>query len=85
MNGLHEYRKEINKIDEKLLLLLAKRFSIVEKIGKYKKSKKLPIVDRLREEKIIKMLNVKAAGYDIGKDCIKSIWKAIFKEAYSKE
>lgn len=85
MNALQVYRKKINIIDEELLLLLAKRFSIIEKIGKYKKNKKLPVFDKIRENEVIENLITKAKRCGIEKECIVSIWKAIFKEAYSKE
>lgn len=78
-------RRKINNIDEELLLLLSKRFSVVKKIGNYKKNNGLPVIDKIREKNIIETLSLKAAAYKISKRCVKSIWDAMFKEAYSKE
>lgn len=85
MEEFQMLRKKINNIDEELLLLLSKRFSIVKKIGNYKKNNGLPVIDKIREKNIIEALSVKAAAYKISKKCVKSIWNAIFKEAYLKE
>lgn len=85
MEELQVLRQKINSIDEELLFLLSKRFSIVKKIGNYKKNNGVPVVDKIREKNIIENLSIKATAYKISKKCVKSIWNIIFKESYSKE
>lgn len=85
MDNIKLNREKINEIDEGIVNLLADRFNIVVKIGRYKKSKSLPITDKKREREIIKDLSEKAKILNISSVCIKNIWTAIFKEAYIKE
>lgn len=85
MNTLLEYRKEIDKIDSQILSLFAKRFSLVTKIGVYKKSNNLPIVDSKREQEKLEELYVKGEKYHITKAFIKNIWKNIFTQSYELE
>lgn len=51
--NLDEYRKDINKIDEKLSELFQERLMIVEKIALYKKEHDIEIYDKTREEQVV--------------------------------
>ncbi len=42
---LADWRKQIDKIDEELINVLAKRINIVREIGKYKKENGIPPLD----------------------------------------
>ncbi|MHA1784106.1 MAG: prephenate dehydratase [Candidatus Helarchaeota archaeon] len=60
--SIEEIRDKISAIDEKLAKLLDERIGLVQKIGKLKKEKGLPIVDEEREREIyekISRLNLK--------------------------
>ena len=46
-------RKEIDKITEKIIKLIAERRNIVLEIGRIKKKKGLPILDEKREKQLI--------------------------------
>lgn len=85
MQDLAKYREQINNVDEELLKLLAKRFAVVEAVGKYKKMHGMAVVDRFREEEIIQKLIKKAAEHNISEDLVQTIWRAIFEESYKKE
>ena len=50
---LDEIRLEINKLDEKIVQLLEKRFNLVLEVGKYKKEKALDILDESRENLVM--------------------------------
>ena len=50
---LNEYRKEIDSIDTEMKELFLKRMSISKKIGDFKKSNKLEVLDLNREKEII--------------------------------
>lgn len=52
MTKLEQYREEIEKIDEQLFNLLAKRMNVSMRIGEYKKENNLPIFDAKREEEL---------------------------------
>lgn len=52
MKTLEEFRKEIDEIDEKLLLLLQRRMELSEQIAEVKKQRNYPIFDPDREKMI---------------------------------
>ena len=85
MNDLNDLRIDIDSIDEEILNLLVKRLRFVKEIGKYKKEHSLSVIDKNREHEIIQILKKKAKKANISKSLVKAVWKAIFKESYSKE
>ncbi len=74
-NQLNNLRKQIDKIDESIVSLLAKRMETVKKVGRFKKKKNIPTLDKLRWQKVIKSKR----GF------VKKIWKVIHKEALKVE
>lgn len=54
MSKLQELREEINTIDESLTKLFEKRMEIALKIAKYKKENDIPILNKKREDEVIK-------------------------------
>lgn len=46
-------RQQIDNIDKKIVALLEERFSVVKKIGQYKKKHDLPILNERREGELI--------------------------------
>lgn len=85
MDTLESYRKEIDTIDEELITLLKKRLSIAEKIGMYKKSKNIDVLDKSREHEIIEKLNNKAKEHNLSEKLLKEIWQLLFEASYSVE
>lgn len=49
---LEEYRESIDTINQEIAENIAERMEVVEKIGEYKKSNDMDIVDEGREEKV---------------------------------
>lgn len=47
---LHDLRERLDTIDQAFVCLLAERFRITQKIGKYKSEQGLPAVDEAREK-----------------------------------
>jgi len=74
-NNLNKLRKQIDKTDESIINLLAKRMSMVEKIGRLKKKNNIPVLDELRWKKVIKSK----------KGFVKKIWEIIHNEALKVE
>lgn len=54
MEDLNELRKQINDIDDELVDLFLKRMEQVKKVGIYKQNNSLGVLDKSREEQIIK-------------------------------
>ena len=75
MKKIEDLRKEINKIDDKIIDLLNKRGDIVIQIGKIKKSLNLDIVQQTREQEIIDRIKSKSSIFQ--QASIEAIWKEI--------
>ncbi|MCL4339486.1 chorismate mutase [Patescibacteria group bacterium] len=78
---LNKFRKEINKIDAKILKLLARRFLIANKIKDIKKKEKLPIRDQKREEEIFLEINILSKQLNLNPVFTKEMFKKIIKES----
>ena len=74
-NQLESLRKQIDEIDESIIILLSKRMKIVGKVGLLKKKQNIPVLDSARWKKVIKLKK----GY------IKKIWEIIHHEALKIE
>ncbi len=57
MDEISTLREKINKIDQKISILLKDRFSVIKTIGKIKKKKGLKISNKKREDEIISKLD----------------------------
>ncbi|MHC6180529.1 bifunctional chorismate mutase/prephenate dehydratase [Clostridium sp. JNZ X4-2] len=55
MESLDELRNKINKIDGEMIELFQQRMNIVSKVAEYKEKKHMEILDKSREEDIIKI------------------------------
>ena len=80
-NKLEKLRKEIDKIDNDLIKIIAKRFKITERVRDFKKENNLPIEDKNREAQILEKANVLAKKIGINSDLAKNILMQIISEA----
>lgn len=85
MKDLNDLRIEIDKVDSKLLTLIAKRIKLVKEVGIIKKQIQKPIVDKKREQEKIALLTEQAKKYNLNKSVIKTIWTTLFRVAYKME
>lgn len=53
---LDKYRQEINQIDEELINLLEKRFTVTKAIGEFKKENNIPVLNKNREQEIVEKI-----------------------------
>lgn len=74
---LKNLRQEISDIDEKLIVLLAKRMQISEAIGEYKKEQGLPITDEGRWQKALAKRVKLGRSHGLNKNAVEKIWHAI--------
>lgn len=84
-NELQKLRRSIDQIDKKIVMLIAKRFLIVKKIGKVKKENGMKIRDKEREKEVIRNLEKQAEKFKLNKKFVNSIFNAIIKDARKKE
>ncbi len=76
---LENWRKQIDIVDEKLLILLAKRMDIVRKIGKFKKEHQISLFDEKRWEKVEERNLIKAQTLRLSKYFVKNLLNLIHK------
>ncbi len=69
-------RKELDKLDKDLLLIIKKRSKLVDLVLKNKKFKK-DIIDKKRIKVILKNINTKSIKKKIDPRITKKIWKAM--------
>lgn len=80
---LENLRKQIDKTDEHLLKILAKRVKIVKKIGKYKKERQMKPLDKIRWQQVLEKNSAKSENLNLSKKFIKEVFSIIHK--YSLE
>jgi len=76
---LEELRKEIDSVDEKILILLKTRLLLMKKIGEEKKNEVKPIRDPQREEEKIQDVQQQAHILNIPTKLVRDIWKLFFE------
>ncbi|MEK6983265.1 MAG: chorismate mutase [Nanoarchaeota archaeon] len=85
MDSIEHYRKKIDDVDRNIVKLLTLRLDLAKRIGSYKKTNKIGIIDKKRELRIIR--NIKRNLNKSNKNFIIAIFKNIIhysKRAQSK-
>ncbi len=77
--GLKNLRQKIDKIDQKLIKILAERFKITKKVGEYKKKYHLPVSDKKREKEIFLNRKLLAKKFGLDPILVERIFKLIIK------
>lgn len=78
-NELEPLRSEIDELDRRICELLRDRFSVVKRIGEYKKSNGLPVYDGSRESAVYERI-ASFFNDEREKEGIKNIYAAIVAE-----
>ena len=71
-------RKELDKLDDKLINIIKERSRLVDLVLKNKKFKK-DIIDKKRIDLILKNISKKSKKNNIDQKITRSIWKAMIK------
>lgn len=82
---INDLRLKIDDLDKKLLDLVIQRLELVREIGKIKIEKGISIVDKNRENEVLKRLMVLAEKKGIKPKIIKKIWKVLMEISYELE
>ncbi len=80
---LEDWRKQIDKLDDELLDILAKRLDIVREIGKAKKARGIKLLDEKRWNEVLQSKFAKAHSLNLSKRFIQKLYDLIHK--YSLE
>ncbi|MFZ2189885.1 MAG: chorismate mutase [Candidatus Magasanikiibacteriota bacterium] len=84
-NDLELLRQEIDKIDKNILENLKKRFVLTKQIGELKKQLGLDVVDKGREEELMKKYHDWAEEFDLGVELVKSIFLLVINESKKQQ
>ena len=84
-NELEKMRLEIDKIDNKIVQLFAKRFAVVKQIGALKKANGVEIVDKNRWKKVLEKVENLAEKNGISKKFINEIYEKVHDYACELE
>lgn len=82
---LQAWRKKLDRIDHKLVKLLFKRDEITKQIGKYKKTKNMPVQDKKREKEVIKNRKELAEKYGLDADYVEDIILKILEHSRNNQ
>jgi chorismate mutase len=74
-------RKKIDKIDDKIIELIAKRQSLMPVVGKIKKDNKMSFNQVKREKDILDAKKKKAKEFNVDLQLVEKIFKLIFKNS----
>lgn len=82
---LAEFRQEIDKLDDKVIQLLAERMKIVEKIGEYKRDNNVTILQVSRWDEIIQKRTNVAQALKLDKEFTIKLLELIHNESIRKQ
>ncbi|MGI9421124.1 MAG: chorismate mutase [Geminicoccaceae bacterium] len=77
---LDEFRKSIDNLDATLIYVLAERFRLTKRVGKYKRDQGLPSSDKGREREQIARLKSLAANADLDPEFAERILRFVIDE-----
>jgi chorismate mutase len=84
-NKLEELRSEIDKLDEELIDILARRMKIVEEIGKYKKENNITILQLKRWSYIIRDRVNAGVALGLSKDFLLKLLESLHEESIQRQ
>ena len=82
---LTDLRKEVDKIDENIITLLAKRMEIIKKIGTLKKVHGLVLLDEKRWQDVLSSRITKAQSLTLSAAFVKRIFNLIHEQSLEIE
>ncbi len=78
---IEELRKDIDRIDDTIMELLATRNAVSREIGRLKKKENKSIMDEEREKEIIRRLKKKAKEHDVDDGFVEELYKIIIHKS----
>lgn len=83
--NIEEARKEIDKIDDDMIELLAKRKDLIKKIALIKKGLNKSVIDEEREQEIMERLKKISKEKGLDENFISSIYEIIVKNSRDEQ
>jgi chorismate mutase len=83
--SLTELRQQIDRLDEELLAILAKRMRVSREIGQYKKEHHMPVLQTRRYDEILDRRLAQAETLGMGATFTKEVLEAIHEESIRQQ
>lgn len=84
-DGLVDLRAQIDRIDDRLMELLAERMHVAREIGRYKKEHGMPVLQPRRYEELLSRRAVQAAELGMDREFMRSLLRAIHEESIRQQ
>jgi len=82
---LEELRSRIDSCDHDLLVTLVNRMMVSEKIGNYKKKKKMSVIQQSRYNEVLESRLKEGKGIGLSEDFVEGLFKFIHKESVNRQ
>jgi chorismate mutase len=82
---LEKLRSEIDKIDQELIDILARRMNVVEEIGKYKKANKITILQLKRWNQVIRERLESGQHLGLSREFLVKLLEAVHEESIQRQ
>ena len=84
-DNLNELRRQIDKLDDELIDLLARRMKVSSEIGRYKKEHNLSVLQSQRYEEILARRARQAVELGMDREFMRSVMQAIHEESIRQQ
>lgn len=78
-------RKEIDAVDEQLLLLISQRVGIAGEIGQWKREHDEPVIQAQRYQEVLNHYLELGASKGLSEDLVRAVFEALHKESVRVE
>lgn len=78
-------RKEIDAVDEQLLLLIDRRVGIAREIGQWKREHDEPVIQAQRYQEVLNHYMELGASKGLSEDLVRAVFEALHKESVRVE
>lgn len=78
-------RKEIDAVDEQLLLLISQRVDIAREIGQWKREHDEPVIQAQRYQEVLNHYLELGASKGLSEDLVRAVFEALHKESVRVE
>jgi chorismate mutase len=85
ITALEKLREQINHLDDELMQLLGQRMKVADKIGEYKKTNNVTILQTNRWNQILERAFVKGANLGLSKEFITKYFDAVHMESINHQ
>ena len=83
--NLNELRAQIDKLDDELLELLARRMRVSHEIGQYKKEHDMPVLQAQRYEELLARRAAQAVEMGMDREFMRTVMQAIHEESVRQQ